>query len=100
MLASSLLPGISRAEPGEPEYLQPELGPDGLPPLADRLPRNPRVINMAAFGRKPGKQGGSVRTIIGGQKDIRLMTICSYARLVGYDEKLQLHADILESFEV
>lgn len=100
MLASSLLPGISRAEPGEPEYLQPELGPDGLPPLADRLPRNPRVINMAALGRKPGKQGGSVRTIIGGQKDIRLMTICSYARLVGYDEKLQLHADILESFEV
>ena len=50
-------------------------------------------------GAQPGRYGGDVRTLIGSQKDIRLMTIYGYARLVGYDEKLAFHPDILESFE-
>ena len=41
-----------------------------------------------------------MRTLIGSQKDIRLMTIYGYARLVGYDEKLNFQPDILESFDV
>jgi peptide/nickel transport system substrate-binding protein len=99
MLACSLLPGISRAGSREPDFLMPAIDADALPEMAERLPRVPRVVNMAAIGRKPGKYGGVIRCIVGGQKDIRLMTICGYARLVGLDEKLQLHADILESFE-
>ena len=58
-----------------------------------------RVVNLVAMGRQPGQYGGVVRTLIGSQKDIRLMTIYGYARLVGYDEKLNLQPDILESFE-
>jgi peptide/nickel transport system substrate-binding protein len=99
MLACSLLPGISRAASSEPDFLRPLIDAETLPDMAGRLPRVPRVVNMAALGRTPGKYGGVVRSIIGGQKDIRLMTICGYARLVGYDEKLDIHADILESFE-
>jgi peptide/nickel transport system substrate-binding protein len=38
--------------------------------------------------------------LIGGPKDIRYMTIFGYARLVGYDEKLDLQPDILHSYEV
>ncbi|WP_227649953.1 ABC transporter substrate-binding protein, partial [Klebsiella pneumoniae] len=47
----------------------------------------------------PGQYGGTLRTIIGSQKDIRFMTIYGYARLVGYDEHLVLRPDVLESFE-
>ena len=52
------------------------------------------------MGREPGQYGGTVRMLIGGQRDIRLMTIYGYARLVGYDEKLNFQPDILEIFEV
>ena len=50
------------------------------------------MVNLAALGRKPGRYGGTLRMLIGSQKDIRLMTIYGYARLVGYDEKLELAA--------
>jgi len=40
-----------------------------------------------------------VTMIIGSAKDIRLMTVYGYARLVGYDETLKLEADVLESYE-
>ncbi|GAA5541656.1 ABC transporter substrate-binding protein [Brucella sp. NBRC 113783] len=97
MLASCFLPGVSRADPALPNYSLPQ--PGALPDLADRLPKTPRIVNMAALGRKPGVNGGVIRTLIGNQKDIRLMTLYGYSRLVGYDEKLNMHADILESFE-
>ena len=41
----------------------------------------------------PGRHGGDIRTLIGGQKDIRLMTIYGYTRLVGFDEKLTLQTE-------
>lgn len=71
-----------------------------LPPLAQRLPQNPRVIDVGAMGREPGRHGGTVRMLMGDQRDIRMMTIYGYARLVGYDEKLDLVPDLLESVEV
>ncbi|OWK19290.1 hypothetical protein AJ88_44845 [Mesorhizobium amorphae CCBAU 01583] len=52
------------------------------------------------MGRQPGQYGGTLRTIIGSQKDIRMMTIYGYSRLVGYDEKLNMQPDILESYDV
>jgi peptide/nickel transport system substrate-binding protein len=99
MLASCFLPGLSRADTLEPGFLLPLLKASAIPDLASRLPKAPRVINMAALGRKPGAYGGVIRTLIGSQKDIRLMTLYGYARLVGYDEKLKMQADILESYE-
>lgn len=98
-MAGAFVPGIGRAGSLEPDFLLPQIKAEALPEIGERLPRSPRIINMAERGRKPGRYGGAVRTLIGGQKDIRMMTICGYARLVGYDEKLELHADILESFE-
>lgn len=100
-LPASLAPSLARATLAlqEPEYFKEKLGDGTLPAMAERLPKVPRVVNLAAMGRKPGQYGGMVRTIIGGQKDIRLMTINGYARLVGFDEHLVLQPDILESFE-
>lgn len=103
MVALSL-PGLARgqapADTLEPPFLYDRLRAASLPDIADRLPKNPRVINLAAMGRKPGRYGGDIRILVGSQRDVRLMTINGYARLVGYDEKLNLHADILESFTV
>ena len=37
---------------------------------------------------------------MGDQRDLRMMTIYSYARLIVFDEKLQIVPDILQSFDV
>lgn len=99
VIASVLAPVSARATGLEPSFLQPQLDEKKLPPLAERLPKAPRVVNVAAMGREPGAYGGFIRTLIGSQKDIRLMTIYGYARLVGYDDRLRFQPDILESFE-
>jgi peptide/nickel transport system substrate-binding protein len=98
VIGSALLPGTLRAADREPEFLRAKLDEGKLPPAAQRLPRTPRVVKITAMGRQPGQHGGTVRTLIGSQKDIRLMTIYGYARLVGYDEALNLQPDVLESF--
>lgn len=100
VFAATLVPAQVRAASLEPDFLKDLLQAGKLPPLAERLPKNPRVINMATTGREPGRHGGSIRTLIGSQKDIRLMTINGYSRLVGYDEQLKLQPDILASFDV
>jgi peptide/nickel transport system substrate-binding protein len=84
----------------EPNFFKIPIEKGELPPINARLPQVPRVVNLSAMGRKPGTHGGSVRMLIGGPKDIRYMTIFGYARLVGYDENLNLQPDILQSYEV
>lgn len=99
LLATVALPTRLFAAAGEPAFWEKQIADGKLPPLAERLPKTPRVINVAAMGRQPGKYGGEVRMLIGSAKDIRLMTIYGYARLVGFDEALKIEADVLESFE-
>jgi len=98
MLASTAVPGALGAS--ESELFTDMLADGSLPPMAERLPKNPRVVNLAAMGREPGRVGGTVRMIVGRQKDIRLVPMNSYARLIGYDENLNLVPDVLESFTV
>ena len=69
---------------------------ESLPDATNPLPDVPRVINLGASGRAVGQRGGTLRMLIGSQKDIRLMTIYGYTRLVGYDVDLKLQPDILE----
>jgi peptide/nickel transport system substrate-binding protein len=98
-IASVFVPGVARAIDLEPEFFRSQLEAKSLPERAQRLPKTPRVVNVGGMGRQPGRYGGVVRMLIGSQKDIRLMTINGYARLVGFDAKLNMQADILESFE-
>jgi peptide/nickel transport system substrate-binding protein len=99
ILGSTLVPGSARAVDLEPDFLKPLVSAGQLPPLVDRLPKVPRIVRLAEMGRVPGRYGGDVRMLIGGQKDIRLMTIYGYARLVGLDQELNFRADILERFD-
>ncbi|KQR69270.1 ABC transporter substrate-binding protein [Rhizobium sp. Leaf341] len=95
-----LLPRNAMAAGAEPEILVEKITAGTLPPMAERIPKTPRVVNLAAMGRTPGSYGGAIRILIGSQKDIRVMYINGYARLVGYDEKLNFQPDILEACDI
>ena len=71
-----------------------------LPPVAERVPEIPRVIDLGLSNRAPGKHGGTLKLLMGKQKDIRMMTVYGYARLVVFNENLDIAPDILESFDV
>ena len=91
--ASALLPRSRRAPPTcEPPYLRPLIEAGKLPELASACPKSRAWSMLPRMGREPGGYGGVVRTLIGGQKDIRMMTINGYARLVGSRREAQLPA--------
>jgi peptide/nickel transport system substrate-binding protein len=60
-------------------------------------PDEPRVLDdIPTIGRP----GGELRTLVGRARDTRLLFVYGHARLVGYDLKLELVPDILESYDV
>lgn len=71
-----------------------------LPPIAERVPLDPRVIDLEKMGREPGRHGGQIRTLIGDQRDLRMIVVNNYARLVAYDVNLNLVPDILAGVDV
>ena len=103
VLAASLLllPLPGRAGPSfvESGFWQPEVEAGNLPPIAERLPLVPLVVDLAAKGRQFGVQGGTLNTMVTRSKDIRQMVVYGYARLVGYTEDYQLQPDILLGYE-
>ena len=71
-----------------------------LPPVAARLPDSPRVLDLDAHGRTPGRHGGDLHMLMSRGKDVRLMVVYGYSRLLVYDRGYDLVPDILDSFEV
>jgi peptide/nickel transport system substrate-binding protein len=63
-------------------------------------PATPFVADLAAHGRRLGKAGGTIRTLIAKARDVRYLSVYGYTRLVGYDASLTLRADLLERYEV
>ncbi len=70
-----------------------------LPAMAKRLPENPYVVDLKQLGLTPGKYGGSWNMLLGRAKDIRMLSVYGYARLIGYDKSLNLRPDLLEKIE-
>ncbi len=113
LLAVTLLPATVLAEtinltrwapdslptPKEPLELEAAVKAGNLPPVGERLPAVPLVVE-ATKERMLGKSGGTLQTMVGSQKDSRLMSVYGYARLVGYDEAYNLVPDLLESVEI
>jgi peptide/nickel transport system substrate-binding protein len=83
----------------ETPQLAPRVAKGDLPPVADRLPKTPIVVDLAAKGRERGHPGGQVVSLVGRARDIRYLSASSYARLVGYDAALHLYPDILEKVD-
>lgn len=71
-----------------------------LPPVSMRVPETPSIVNFDRGGLKPGRHGGELRILMGRAKDVRMMVVYGYARLVAYDTDFRLKPDILERYEV
>jgi peptide/nickel transport system substrate-binding protein len=87
------------AAPEEPPILAAEVKEGKLPPMAERLPKVPMVVPFDGKLRVEGRYGGDLHMLMAKDRDIRMMVVYGYARLVGYNEKLELVPDILESYE-
>ena len=109
-----LVPGISYAQEveiyGEPAaetqpalvetpYLQDHIAAGNLPPVEARAPLSPLVVTFED-GDEIGRSGGDITMLVGRAKDVRLLVVYGYARLVGYDEDFEIQADILQRVEV
>ena len=71
-----------------------------LPPVAKRVPGAPLVVTFDGKTTAAGRHGGTLNMIIGRSRDVRMLVVYGYARLVGYDTTLQIVPDILEGIEV
>ena len=80
----------------EPPTLQEAVAAGKLPPLAERLPKKPLVVDLKRPDWTPGRYGGEMRMLMAKDRDIRMMVVYGYSRLVGYDEQLRIVPDILE----
>ena len=107
LLLSLCLGGFSAAQaqeggdsPAEPPALRYDLADGGLLPLAQRLPATPRRDLPGREGWQEGRYGGSLKMLARGGRDARDLVLFGYARLVVWDDKLNLVPDILESVEI
>lgn len=86
----------------EPPFLLEQVETGTLPPVDKRVPSAPFVDQLLSHSAslEPGRYGGSIRLLMGKAKDIRQLVVYGYARLIGFNENVELEADLLESFEV
>ncbi len=84
----------------EPPALQNDVAAGKLPPIEERLPQTPLLVPLSAKGLEPGEYGGDLRMLMSGAKDVRMMVVYGYARLVGYDRDYAIVPDILERLDV
>jgi peptide/nickel transport system substrate-binding protein len=102
VLAVALLGALlcaARVHGEEPPMLEQDVAHGKLPALAQRLPRPPLVVDIKRPDWSLGRYGGEIRMLMAKDRDIRMMAVYGYARLVGYDANLALVADILESVD-
>lgn len=71
-----------------------------LPPVQERIPAQPLVVDLASRGRVAGESGGLLRMFISRAKDVRYMSAYGYARLVGYGDDYKLKPDLLHDYTI
>ncbi|MBP5858128.1 ABC transporter substrate-binding protein [Marivibrio halodurans] len=100
-LSSAPAPAVDFTPPLEDvPYFADRVADGTLPPVEQRAPRRPALIDFAARGQTPGRHGGDIRMLMSRAKDSRQLTVYGYARLVKYDRDLEIVPDILERVEV
>jgi peptide/nickel transport system substrate-binding protein len=101
-LAWAFVPA-SAAQPAkllEPFFLGHSVAAGDLPPVRERVPETPSIVTLNGTGQSPGRYGGDLRLLMGKPKDVRMMMVYGYARLVAYDTRLEIVPDILERLDV
>ncbi|HEX5321352.1 MAG TPA: ABC transporter substrate-binding protein [Stellaceae bacterium] len=90
------LPFAARAEMLETPQLAGDVAAGKLPPVAQRIPREPSLAELETIGRP----GGELRMLMASPKDTRLMVVYGYARLVASTPALAIVPDILKAVDV
>lgn len=92
-----LTPALALAQaPKETPSLAGDVQAGKVPPIAQRLPAQPLVVQAQAGARS----GGEINMLMASARDVRMMVVYGNARLVAYDENLQLKPDLLEKIDV
>ncbi len=102
VLAWAFVP-VSAARPAEllePFFLGHPVAAGDLPPVTERVPETPSIVRLIGTGQSPGRYGGDLRLLMGKPKDVRMMMVYGYARLVAYNARLEIVPDILERLDV
>ncbi len=99
-LLGTLAFACSAAEYVETPWFREAVAAGALPAVAERLPERPSVVDLGGDGREIGRHGGELRMLSGREKDVRMLVVYGYARLVAYDRNFALVPDLLESYEV
>ena len=94
------VPAALAAEFIETPMLADAVAAGTLPPVEARLPEEPLRVPMDGPNLTPGHHGGEINWLARRARDIRIMNVYGYARLVGYTRDFTLRPDILESIEV
>ncbi|MDH3376997.1 MAG: ABC transporter substrate-binding protein [Gammaproteobacteria bacterium] len=99
--ALCILPGVYPAMAQEASFVETpvfveRVASGEIPPVAQRLPGEPALAEMETIGR----HGGQIRLLMGRAKDIRLLVVYGYARLVKYMPDLSIQPDILKDIVV
>jgi peptide/nickel transport system substrate-binding protein len=99
-IAGLLLPGVALALGHvETPMFQARVAAGDLPPVAQRLPKSPLIVNLADRKREVGRHGGEIVSLVSRARDIRYQSANSYARLIGYTQDLKLEPDLLEAVQ-
>ncbi|MEM6421831.1 MAG: ABC transporter substrate-binding protein, partial [Pseudomonadota bacterium] len=98
-LVAVAMPAVASAQIETP-MLAPQIEAGTLPGVAERLPEEPLVVDLAARDRVAGEHGGTITMFVGRAKDVRYMAVWGYARLVGYDHDYNLVPDLLRDVEI
>jgi peptide/nickel transport system substrate-binding protein len=96
ILASFVISAPAGAAPEETPFFAKKVAGGELPPLLQRVPREPALAELESIGRN----GGDLRMLMSSPKDTRMMVVYGYARLVTYTPGLAIVPDMLVSVDV
>ncbi len=88
------------AEYIEPPFFAAHVSSGQIPAVHLRVPNSPKVVTMNGDGRQIGKYGGTLNTLMARAKDVRMMVVYGYARLVKFNRSLEIVPDILEKIDI
>ena len=84
----------------ETPSLAPQVAVGMLPPIGERVPADPLVVDFADGAAAPGRSGGSIDLLMSSVRELRQMVVYGYARLMVYDRHFQLKPDLLAAVDV
>ncbi|MEC9347303.1 MAG: ABC transporter substrate-binding protein [Pseudomonadota bacterium] len=100
LLLAAAAPVAQAADMIETPMLAAQVADGKLPPVAERIPEEPLVVDFSRPGRAPGLHGGDLNMLIPRDRYLRHMVVYGYARIVGYDENYNIVPDIARDYTV